>query len=121
MQHRKLALAVFAAAFASGSAAAATLDTFVNAGFDQDSRAPTAVSVAAPADYQNPREVKAFYNRLKGAAVAACNSNIPAADARRADDACARKALADAVATVARPVVTALHQSDNRIGYASGY
>jgi UrcA family protein len=123
MQHYRLAAAVLAAALATAPTAfAASLDTYVNQGFASETdRAPAAAKVTLPADYQNPAEVRAFYNRIKRAAYGACNSNVPSVEARRADDACTRKALADAVATVAKPTVTALYQSDRSVGYASGY
>ena len=76
----------------------------------QDMREPTRVHVSmAGVDFSQPASVKAFYGRLRRAAIWACNSHTDDAATVAADRACTTKALNGAVAEIDKPALLALH------------
>jgi UrcA family protein len=108
----KLSLAACAAVLALSGPALA----------DDAARAPTAVVLpVGPVDFSNSAAVTAFYAELQQAAHAACDSRLADRDARDADAACARAAADAAVARLARPILTAMHQTRSATALARGY
>ncbi|MFT4077033.1 MAG: UrcA family protein [Asticcacaulis sp.] len=83
-------------------------------------RQPEQVTVSARhVDFNNAREARSFYARLKVAAKAVCTSDVSDQMTFKADDACEHAALADAVRTVGAPQLSALHgEADRAAAYA---
>ena len=69
-------------------------------------------------DFANPAQVKHFYAKLRGAAVAVCESNaVVSSPAAQLDRACIGQAMSQAVKTLDKPVLTAMYdnaQTSNR-------
>jgi UrcA family protein len=85
-------------------------------------RAPVAVRLsAAGVDFQDKAAVKDFYRRLDRAAWQACDSQVADRALRAQDARCARDAVRQTVASLDRPLVTALHNAKSQQGYARGY
>jgi UrcA family protein len=68
----------------------------------------------AGVDFQDKQAVDRFYVRLKRSASYVCDSRSADRSISRLDKECYRKALADAVRSVANPTLTARYDSDER-------
>jgi UrcA family protein len=62
-------------------------------------------------DFRDPAAAQAFYAKLERTAAAVCNSNSANPIAVWHDASCAKQTLADAVAHLAQPTVTALYNN----------
>lgn len=62
-------------------------------------------------NFNNPANVDGFYVRLAKAAATACDSYAATGRVSVADRLCADRAVAQAVKTLNRPVLTAMHES----------
>jgi UrcA family protein len=89
------------------------------------STAPAAVAFARPddatvklsvrgVDFANPRQVKAFYDHIRVAARAACNSDSLTPWGVREDQECRARFVDDAVNQVNAPLLTAMNAPDSR-------
>ncbi len=63
-------------------------------------------------DFSNPDQAKLTYVRLKRAAYAACDSNSANPRVVQDDIRCSRAALAQAIAQLNRPTVTAMYRAN---------
>ena len=63
-------------------------------------------------DFADPRQVKAFYEHVRVAARAACNSDTLTPGGLREDRACRARFVNDAVAQVNAPLLTAMNNRD---------
>lgn len=65
-------------------------------------------------DFSDPRQVKVFYNHVRAAAQAACNSDSLTPWGVREDLQCRARFVDDAVNQVNAPLLTAMNNSDSR-------
>jgi UrcA family protein len=65
-------------------------------------------------DFNNPRQVKAFYEHVRVAARAACNSDSLTSWGVREDRECRARFIDDAVNQVNAPLLTAMNAPDSR-------
>jgi UrcA family protein len=76
----------------------------------------------AKIDFSNPQSVKVLHERMRRAAREACNSGyVIATQLVDADRACTEQTLAEAVAKVDRPLLTAMQQQRQQTMTARGY
>lgn len=109
-----IAAALAASVLASAGAAAAGTNP-------ADAPAARRLSTAN-VDFSNPEQVKTFHQRLHRAAREACNSGyLIATQLIDADRVCTEQALAEAVAKVDRPMLTAMQQQRQQTMTARGY
>lgn len=88
----------------------------------ESQRAPVQVRLSTTGvDFQDKAAVKRFYRRLETAAWRACDSQVPDLSLYSQDVRCAQAATRQAVATLDRPLVTALHSTKTSGVYARGY
>jgi UrcA family protein len=89
------------------------------------STAPAAIAFARPAeppvklsvrgvDFADPRQVKVFYDHVRAAAQAACNSDTLTPSGVREDRECRAQFTEDAVNQVNAPLLTAMKNPDAR-------
>jgi UrcA family protein len=111
---KSLLLAVAAAA-AAISAPAMAYQLKTDAGGDQVrvERMPL-----SRVDFNDPHQAKAFYAKVKRAAVEVCTIPSISSSISRTDAACVAQAVADAVKTADRPLLTAAYGSDLAAGHA---
>lgn len=76
-----------------------------------DTAAPTAAVSTAQVDFRDQAAVRAFYARLQSAAHAVCDSNSANPRITQLDQRCVAKAVASAVRTADRPLLTALYDT----------
>jgi UrcA family protein len=111
---RKIIIAALAASVFAGVGAAAAAPTV-------DAPATRRLSVSK-VDFSNPEAVRTLHQRLHRAAREACNSGyIIATQLIDADRTCTEQALAQAVAKVDRPMLTAMQQQRQTTMTARGY
>jgi UrcA family protein len=65
-------------------------------------------------DFADPRQVKAFYDHIRVAAHAACNSDNPTPWGVRDDRECRARFIDDAVSQINAPLLTAMYNRDSR-------
>lgn len=94
----------FVVAIALVSAAPASI------AFARSTEAPVKLSVRG-VDFSNPGQVKAFYDHIRVAAQAACNSDTLTSWGVREDQACRAEFINDAVSKVNAPLLTAMNSS----------
>ncbi len=104
----KMILAATAALFVGGFAGAAFAAPV------QDTPAQ-AVSVAG-VNFNDRTDVQKVYTRINRAARVACDSNSANPVIAQADQICAKRAVAEAVATLNRPVLTAMYENRGATG-----
>ena len=77
----------------------------------EDGPEPVSIRVSTrDVDFKDPKSVAAFDERLRRAAVAACDSGQPRMlKFVLEDDQCARKAWKDAVRSIDQPILNAMH------------
>jgi UrcA family protein len=80
--------------------------------------APTRAVSARGVDFANGAQVRQFYNKLHGAAVAVCDAGSPVPRAFAMDARCVRQVVADAVKAADKPMLTALYNSTADSGHA---
>jgi UrcA family protein len=73
--------------------------------------APAQTLSTANIDFHNPAATQAFYAKLTRAAAAVCDSGSANPVVTQQDRACAKQAMADAIAHLAEPTVTALYNN----------
>ena len=78
---------------------------------DDASVAPQAAVTTAGVDFRDPVAVRAFYGRLAMAAERVCDSNSANSRVQQLDRACVQKAVAEAVRSADRPMLTALYST----------
>jgi UrcA family protein len=99
---------VFAVALVSAS------PLFATAAKAEDT--PVRVSTRA-VDFTDPVAVKAFYQRVRAAARAACNSSLMTPWGSPEDQACRSRFVSDAVKQINEPVLTRLDQRNSNSAY----
>lgn len=74
------------------------------------SAAPTKVISVVGVDFRDAAAVRQVYSQIKLAASSVCDNYAAISRVTQADVACANKAVADAVRTLDRPLLTAMHE-----------
>ena len=73
--------------------------------------APTQAVSTRGVDFASRDQVKHFYAKLRGAALAVCDSGSANPRISQADATCVSRVMAEAVKSADKPVLTALYQS----------
>ena len=78
-----------------------------------DDQTPSQVVSMRNVDFANPAQVKHFYAKLRGAAVAVCDSNSANSAITRFDARCVVEVMAQAVKVADKPMLTAMYDNAN--------
>jgi UrcA family protein len=83
-------------------------------------QAPTQAVSTRGVDFSSREQTKHFYAKLRGAALAVCDSGSANPRFSQTDAQCVNRVIADAVKAADKPVLTALYQStrDSNHAYA---
>ena len=96
-------------------AAAASALTFVAGSAQAQTRTPDQVTISTRhVDFNDAGQMRALYAKLQFAARSVCESEITSAETARADKACARQALSDAVRRIGAPQLSRLDADENK-------
>ena len=105
------------------AAAAVAAFGFAGQALAADQAAPAQVVHAGNVNFHDQAAVKAFYVKLYRTAEAVCDSNSANPVFTQQDQLCVQRALANAVQSANRPMLTAMYRNsaDQNRGFATGY